>query len=47
MVVDRMPAIICDVCGERAYDEQAVEHLQRLLWASVPGQPSSPSSKLA
>ncbi|UCC85767.1 MAG: YgiT-type zinc finger protein [Anaerolineales bacterium] len=47
LVVDRMPAIICDVCGERAYDEQAVEHLQRLLWASVPGQPSSPSSKLA
>jgi YgiT-type zinc finger domain-containing protein len=47
LVVDRMPAIICDVCGEKAYDEQAVENLQRLLWANAPGQPSSPSSKLA
>jgi YgiT-type zinc finger domain-containing protein len=47
LVVDRMPAIICDVCGEKAYDEQAVEHLQRLLWASAPAQPWSPSSKLA
>ena len=47
LVVDRMPAIICDVCGEKAYDEQAVENFQRLLWANTPGQPSSPSSKLA
>jgi YgiT-type zinc finger domain-containing protein len=47
LVVDRMPAIICDVCGEKAYDEQAVEHLQRLLWANAPGQASSPSGKLA
>lgn len=47
LVVDRMPAIACDVCGEKAYDEQAVEHLHRLLWANAPGQPSSPSSKLA
>lgn len=47
LVVDRMPAIICDVCGEKAYDDQAVEHLQRLLWAGASGQPSFPSSKLA
>jgi YgiT-type zinc finger domain-containing protein len=47
LVVDRMPAIICDVCGEKAYDDQAVEHLQRLLWASAPGQLSLPLSKLA
>jgi YgiT-type zinc finger domain-containing protein len=47
LVVDRMPAIICDVCGEQAYDEQAVEHLQRLLWNSTPGQPRPASSKLA
>jgi YgiT-type zinc finger domain-containing protein len=47
LVVDRMPAVICDVCGEKAYDDQAVEHLQRLLWASAPGQLSFPSSKLA
>jgi hypothetical protein len=47
LVVNRMPAIICDVCGERAYDEQAVEHLQRLLWANSPDHLSSPPSKLA
>jgi YgiT-type zinc finger domain-containing protein len=47
LVVDRMPAIVCDVCGERAYDEKAVEHLQRLLLASGFGQISSSSSKLA
>jgi hypothetical protein len=35
------------VCGERAYDEQAVEHLQRLLWANSPDHLSSPTSKLA
>jgi YgiT-type zinc finger domain-containing protein len=47
LVVDRMPAIICDVCGEKAYDEQAVEHLQQLLWANASGQLSSSSSRLA
>jgi len=47
LVVDRMPAIVCDVCGERAYDEQAMEYLQRLLWTSAPGQPSPSSGKLA
>lgn len=47
LVVDRMPAIICDVCGEKAYDDRAVEHLQRLLWSGMPGQPSFPASKLA
>jgi hypothetical protein len=47
LVVDRMPAITCDVCGERAYDEQAIERLQRLLWAQSPGQTSSSTSKLA
>jgi YgiT-type zinc finger domain-containing protein len=47
LVVDQMPATVCDVCGERAYDEQAVEHLQRLLWTNAPSRPSSQSSKLA
>jgi hypothetical protein len=47
LIVDRMPAIVCDVCGERAYDDQAVEHLQRLLRANTPGRFSSPSGKLA
>ena len=36
LVVDRMPVQICDVCGERDYDEDAVENLQQLLWSSVP-----------
>jgi YgiT-type zinc finger domain-containing protein len=47
LVVDRMPAIVCDMCGERAYDEQAVEHLERLLWGQVSGKPTSPHSRLA
>ena len=47
LVVNGMPAIICDVCGEQAYDEQALEYLQRLLWSSVPGQSSSPFNNLA
>lgn len=36
LIVDRMPAIVCDVCGERIYDHDALEHLQRLLWSSLP-----------
>ena len=35
LVAGRLPAVVCDVCGERIYDERAVEHLQRLLWASM------------
>lgn len=34
LVVDRMPAIVCDVCGERIYDTGAMEHLQRLIWSA-------------
>lgn len=47
LVVNQMPAIVCDMCGERAYDEQAVEHLQRLLLTSAPGQSAFSSSRLA
>ena len=36
LVVDRMPVQICDICGERAYDNDAMESLQRLLWANMP-----------
>ncbi len=34
LIVNRMPAIVCDVCGERAYDRDALENLQRLLWSN-------------
>ena len=36
LIADRMPVQICDICGERIYDDEAIEHLQRLLWASPP-----------
>jgi len=32
LVVDRLPGVVCDVCGEGAYDDEAVEQLERLLW---------------
>lgn len=47
LVVDRLPAVVCNVCGERAYDERAVEHLQRLLWSSVGGVSAPRSQHLA
>lgn len=34
LVVHRVPAVVCDVCGERAYDDRAIQHLQRLLMMS-------------
>ena len=36
LVANRMPAMVCDVCGERTYDDQAVESLQQLLWSYPP-----------
>ena len=36
LVVDRMPVYICDVCGERDYDSDAIESLQRLLYSNTP-----------
>lgn len=36
LIVDRMPVEICDVCGERDYDDVAIENLQRLLWSNSP-----------
>ena len=38
LVVNRMPAMVCDVCSERTYEPEAVESLQRLLWAYTPGK---------
>jgi len=33
LVIDRMPAVVCDSCDERVYDRDALESLQQLLWA--------------
>ena len=43
LIANRMPAVVCDVCGERIYDHDAVESLQQLLWA-YPPSPSRPIS---
>jgi YgiT-type zinc finger domain-containing protein len=47
LVVNRMPAIVCDVCGERAYDDRAVEHLQRLLLSDAASMVTPRSYHLA
>ncbi len=31
-IVDRIPALVCDNCGEKAYAPQALDTLQQLLW---------------
>ena len=36
LIVDRMPATVCDICGDQIYDNDAMEHLQRLLWSPPP-----------
>ena len=36
LIVNRMPALVCDLCGDHIYDYDAVEHLQRLLWSNPP-----------
>ena len=34
LIVNRMPAMVCDVCDERLYDHEAIENLQNLLWSN-------------
>ncbi len=43
LIVNKMPAIVCDVCGERAYDRDAMEYLQQLL-SDPPADPSRSTS---
>lgn len=31
-IVDRIPALVCDNCSEKAYAPQALDNLQQLLW---------------
>ncbi|MFC1975515.1 YgiT-type zinc finger protein [Chloroflexota bacterium] len=44
LVTNRMPAMVCDVCGERIYDHEAVESLQQLLWSYPPSMSRTISS---
>lgn len=34
IVVDRIPALVCDNCGEKSYDPDALKNLQQLLWST-------------
>lgn len=45
LVVDRMPVQVCDVCGERDYDDMAIENLQRLLWSNPSNIVSRPLTR--
>lgn len=45
LVANRMPAMVCDVCGERTYDDQAVESLQQLLWSYPPAPARAMTSR--
>jgi YgiT-type zinc finger domain-containing protein len=40
LIVNRVPASVCEVCGDYIYDPDAVEHLQQLLWAHLPEKQS-------
>ena len=33
IIVDRIPALVCDKCSDLTYDLRALENLQRLLWS--------------
>lgn len=45
LIVNRMPALVCDVCDERTYDREALEYLQQLLWSSPLTEPASRPSR--
>lgn len=36
LIVNRVPAIVCEICGDHVYEADAVEHLQQLLWSHLP-----------
>jgi len=35
VIVENMPAWVCQQCGDRLYDPDMVEKLQRLIWSHV------------
>ncbi len=45
IIVDRIPALVCDNCDEKSYDIQALENLQQLLWSNISDNPASPFSR--
>ena len=45
IVVDRVPALTCDTCGEKTYDPEAMESLQRLLLTTEASKSSSHLSR--
>jgi YgiT-type zinc finger domain-containing protein len=45
LIINKMPALICDVCDEQVYDRDALENLQRLLWAPPPKRTGMASMK--
>ncbi len=40
LIANRIPAHVCDVCGERIYDDEAIESLQRLIWSKPLSKPA-------
>lgn len=45
IVVDRIPALVCDRCGELSYDTRALENLHRLLWSQPADITPPPSTR--
>lgn len=45
LIVDHIPALVCDNCGEKSYDMQALENLHRLLWSNPGDQAPPPRSR--
>lgn len=35
IIVENVPAWVCEQCGERFYDPEIVEKLQNLVWSQV------------
>ncbi|MBI1882463.1 MAG: YgiT-type zinc finger protein [Chloroflexi bacterium] len=45
LIVNRMPAMVCEVCHEQVYDYEAIEILQKLLWSVPPNLNRAISSR--
>lgn len=45
VVVDHIPAMVCDTCGEKSFDSHALSNLHHLLWSSMQDTPVSRVSR--